>query len=256
MFRFIKSRRRNRLRATPFPPTWLSFVEANFPLYRRLPVEDQQELLGHTQVFLAEKRFEGCGGLEITDEIRVTIAAQACLLLLHRETDYYPRLSSILVYPEAYVAPVVEHSDAGIVTEGYDTRDGEAWDDGAVVLSWEDVREGAGDNSDAYNVVLHEFAHQLDMESEFADGLPVLERTELRRQWAHVLGTAYEKLRRDAERGRPTVLDTYGATDAAEFFAVVTECFFEKPKQLQLSQPELYEVLKKFYRQDPVAYFG
>jgi Mlc titration factor MtfA (ptsG expression regulator) len=231
-------------------------LERNFQLYQQLPPADQQELLGHIQVFLAEKHFEGCGGLEITEEIRLTIAAQACLLLLHRKTDYYPRLTSILVYPSAYVARVVEHSDAGIVSEGFDERIGEAWSHGTVVLSWDDVRHGAADIHDGHNVVLHEFAHQLDEESGAAEGLPVLEQRSMYVAWARVLGDAYERLRRDVELHRPTVLDEYGATDAAEFFAVVTECFFEKPMQLKRAHPELYEELRKFYRQDPAAYLG
>src|SRR5437588_5035296 len=143
MFRFLKQRRRQRLRAQSFPPAWQSIVTRNLPIFRRLPPEDQTELLGHVQVFLAEKHLEGCGGLELTDEIRVTIAAQACLLLLHRDTDYYRRLVTILVYPSAYLAKSVEPIGGGFVLEGQEGRLGEAWVDGVVVLSWDDVRSGA-----------------------------------------------------------------------------------------------------------------
>ncbi|MFH1998203.1 MAG: M90 family metallopeptidase, partial [Planctomycetota bacterium] len=135
----------------------------NVPLYARLPENDQLELQRHILVFLSEKQFEGCRGLEITDEIRVTIAAQACILLLHRDTDYYPQVSSILVYPTAFTVPVKEYSDSGIVSEGREDLEGEAWGDGLIVLSWEDVRFGAADIGDGRNLVLHEFAHQLDM---------------------------------------------------------------------------------------------
>jgi Mlc titration factor MtfA (ptsG expression regulator) len=252
----MKRRRRNRLREKPFPPEWLRIIERNFPLYERLPAADQRELLGDIQVFLAEKHFEGCGGLEITDEIRVTIAAQACLLLLHRETDDYPRLDSILVYPSAYVAASVERYPGGIVGEGLSARLGEAWATGAVVLSWDDVRRGAADIHDGHNVVLHEFAHQLDQESGAAEGLPVLERRSMYVAWARVLGAAYERLRSDVARGRPTVLDSYGAKNPAEFFAVATECFFEKPVQLARHHPALYAELREFYRQDPVTFFA
>jgi Mlc titration factor MtfA (ptsG expression regulator) len=252
----MKRRRRNRLREKPFPPEWLRIIERNFPLYAHLPATDQRELLGDIQVFRAEKHFEGCGGLEITDEIRVTIAAQACLLLLHRETDDYPRLDSILVYPSAYVAKSIELYPGGVVGEGLSARLGEAWATGAVVLSWDDVRQGAADIHDGHNVVLHEFAHQLDQESGAAEGLPVLERRSMYVAWARVLGAAYEQLRSDVARGRPTVLDSYGAKNPAEFFAVATECFFEKPVELARHHPDLYEELREFYRQDPVTYFA
>src|SRR5439155_3517731 len=122
MFRFLKQRRRQRLRAQPFPPAWRSIITGNLPIFRRLPPEDQAELLGHVQVFLAEKRFEGCSGLELTDEIRVTIAAQACLLLLHRATDYYPELTSILVYPSGYTSYEARHLDGNIWDEGGEPR--------------------------------------------------------------------------------------------------------------------------------------
>ena len=195
--------------------------------------------------------FEGCGGLELTDEIKVTIAAQACLLLLHRETDYYPRLITILVYPHAYVAKSIEPIGGGVVLEGETARLGEAWKDGVVVLSWDDVRQGASDLHDGHNVVLHEFAHQLDQQDGSADGAPILEHRSQYVTWARVLSDEYDQLRRDTEKGRTDVLDEYGATNPAEFFAVATECFFEKPIQLRRKHPQLYEELKAYYRQDP-----
>ena len=251
MFRFFKRRRRERLRSAPFPPAWLAFIEKNCPFFSRLPEVDRRELLGHVQIFVAEKNFEGCGGLTMTDEIKVTIAAQACLLLIHRETDYYHRLYSILVYPSAYVARTVEPLGNGFVLEGDQGRLGEAWADGAVVLSWDDVRAGAADLRDGHNVVLHEFAHQLDQEDGVADGAPILERRSQYVAWARVLGAEYEQLQRASGRGRKSVLDQYGATKPAEFFAVATECFFEKPAQLKKKHPELYDELKEYYRQDP-----
>src|SRR3954454_2284406 len=145
MFGFFKRRCRDRLRSTPLPTSWLAIIDKNLPMFERLTEADRRELQGHVQVFLAEKYFEGCGGLCLTDEIKVTIAAQACMLLLHRETDYYPRLYSILVYPGAYVARAVEPLGGGFVLEDEQGRLGEAWVDGAVVLSWDDVRAGAAD---------------------------------------------------------------------------------------------------------------
>src|SRR3954466_10857135 len=138
-----KRLRRERLRISPFPPEWKEIIARNLPIFARLPTTDQAELLGHVQVFLNEKRFEGCGGLELTDEIRVTIAAQACLLLLHRETAYYKRLIPLRVYPSADVAKGVEALGGGLVLEGPQGRLGEAWTDGVVVLSWDNVRSGA-----------------------------------------------------------------------------------------------------------------
>ena len=253
MFGFLKQRRRRRLRSQPFPPAWLIVIERNVPIYKRLPQPDQQELQGHIQVFLAEKNFEGCGGLELTDEIKVTIAAQACLLLLHRETGYYPSLITILVYPQAYVAKSVEPIGRGIVLEGETARLGEAWKDGVVVLSWDDVRRGASDIHDGHNVVLHEFAHQFDQQDGTADGAPILEHRSQYVTWARVLSDEYDRLRRITEQGRTDVLDEYGATNPAEFFAVATVCFFEKPIELRRKHPQLYEELQAYYRQDPAS---
>jgi MtfA peptidase len=251
MFGFFRRRRRERLRSTPFPPAWSAILDANVPLFGRLSEADRRELEGHIQVFLAEKHFEGCGGLALTDEIRVTIAAQACLLLLHRATDYYRRLITILVYPSAYMAKGVEPIGGGFVIEGPQGRLGEAWQDGVVVLSWDDVRRGAADARDGQNVVLHEFAHQLDQEDGAADGAPILERRSQYVAWARVLGAEYDQLRQATRKHRKTVLDKYGASQPAEFFAVATECFFEKPAQLRKKHPELYEELKAYYHQDP-----
>jgi Mlc titration factor MtfA (ptsG expression regulator) len=253
MFGF-KRRRRQRLRETPLPPAWLRIIERNVPLYGRLAEADRRELLGHVQVFVAEKRFEGCGGLEITDEIRVTVAAQACLLLLRRDATYYPTLLSILVYPHAYVAREEEVTPDGVVHELPDVRIGESWERGEVVLAWDEVCEGAADIRDGYNVVLHEFAHQLDQEAGLTDGAPLLPRRSMYTSWARVLGAEYRKLQGDAARRCRTVLDPYGATSPAEFFAVATECFFEKPHDMRRTHPALYEELRRFYRQDPTAY--
>ena len=248
-----RRRRRERLRAGPFPADWEAILRRNVPLYGRLDEDDREELRGDILVFLAEKRFEGCGGLVLTDEIRVTIAAQACLLLLHRETDDYPRLVTILVYPHAYVAHSRQSIGGGVVLEGEVARLGEAWRDGVVVLAWDDVLAGAADIHDGHNVVLHEFAHQLDQEDGDADGAPILERRSRYVAWARVLGAEYEQLRRDAAHGRRSVLDDYGATNPAEFFAVATECFFEKPLQLRKRHPALFEELRDFYRFDPTG---
>jgi MtfA peptidase len=220
------------------------------PIYRRLPRELREQLHGHINVFLGEKEFEGCGGLTLTDEIRVTIAAQACVLLLNRETDYFPGFRTVLVYPETYVAPGT-HIDGPIETHGEDIRAGESWHRGPVVLSWGDVMRGTSAHGAAHNVVLHEFAHKLDEENEHSDGLPVLPDSAQQKTWAEVLGREYHALQAAAEKGGDSVLDHYGATSPAEFFAVATETFFETPVALKGKHALLYEELKKFYNVDP-----
>ncbi len=239
----------------PFPPHWCRIIEQNVPYYRFLPPDDRRELQGLIQVFLAEKRFEGCGGLRMTDEIRVTVAAEACILLLHRDTDFYPGLYSILVYPDAYVAPSSGHGRMGTVTEDLEVRLGESWNRGAIVLSWNDTLHGAADIHDGHNVVFHEFAHQLDMEDGLADGAPRLPKPAMYTTWARVLGREYRTLIDSIEHRQRTLLDRYGATNPAEFFAVITEFFFEKPIELKGLHPELFEELKRFYRQDPASFF-
>jgi Mlc titration factor MtfA (ptsG expression regulator) len=255
MFGYFKRRRRQRLRNAPFPQRWLEIIERNVCLCRQLPESDRRELQGLVQIFIAEKYFEGCGGLEMTDEVRVTIAALACLLLLHRETDIYPRLITILVYPSAYVAQTKTSLGGAVTLESESINLGESWSSGVVVLAWDDVLAGASDFRDGHNVVLHEFAHQLDREDGAVDGAPALERRSQYGTWAQVLGAEYERLQRASRLGRSTVLDEYGATDPAEFFAVATECFFERPHTLRRMHPELYEVLKSYYRQDPAQLF-
>lgn len=255
LFDFFRNRRRRRLRSEPFPDGWKEIVERNFELFHRLSSDDQAELLEHMNVFLEEKTFEGCGGLEMTDEIRVTVAAQACVLLLHHEEPhYYPDLSTILVYPHAYVAKAKEVLPGGIVIEGTSARLGESWVRGCVVLSWDDVQSGAADAADGHNVVMHEFAHQLDQEDGVSDGAPILERRSQYVAWARVLGDEFEKLQEATERGRRTDIDAYGATNPAEFFAVITEAFFERPRSLHKKHPELYDELKMFYKQDPLTF--
>jgi Mlc titration factor MtfA (ptsG expression regulator) len=251
---WIAERRRRRLRATPLPDEWRSIVGRNVPYYRCLPKEQQAELDGLIQVFLAEKSFEGAGGLEMTDEIRVTIAAQACMLLLGREPRFYPGLDAIIVYPHAYVAGQARRNPDGTVTDRAQVRLGESWKQGALVLSWGDVVRGARNIHDGHNVVFHEFAHQLDAESGAADGAPPLEKGSMYASWARVLGAEYEDLTRRLRRHAPTFLRAYAATNHAEFFAVTTEFFFERPRAMRASHPELYEQLAAFYRQDPAKW--
>ncbi len=245
--------RRKRLMTEPLDPGWLSIIERNVPYYHRLKPDMKRRLQGLVQVFLDEKLFEGCGGIEITDEIRLTVAAHACVLLLGRDAGLFPKLRSVLVYPGSYVAPLSRRGPDGVVTEGMQARSGESWSHGNVVLSWDDVLLCSSPNRSGRNVVLHEFAHQLDSESGSNEGAPLLPRPEMYANWASVLGREYQSLIDAAEQGKPTLLDRYGATSPAEFFAVATECFFEKPDEMSLMHPELYDQLKLFYRQDPAG---
>jgi MtfA peptidase len=250
----FKKWRRQRLRTLPLSAEWQRIIERNVSAYSRLSAEDRRELLGHTQVLLAEKHFEGCGGLQLTDEIRITVAAQASVLLLHRDTDYYPRLTSILIYPSAYVVSEEQHIGGGIWEAGEDVRLGHTSAQlGALVIAWDDVIRGARTFDDGDNVVFHEFAHQLDFEDHAVDGTPLLESRQYV-SWARVLGGEYEALRRAANDATATLIDQYGATNPAEFFAVVTELFFERPAALRERHPALYEELRKFYQQDPATW--
>lgn len=256
MIEFFRSRRRARLREAAFPADWQRIVDRNVAVFRRLSPEDQRELLGHTQVLLAEKHFEGCGGLELTDEIRVTIAAEAGVLLLHRDTGYYPRLTSILVYPDTYVVPEERPIGGGIWEDGDEARLGHTAPQlGALVIAWDAALHGARTADDGDNVVFHEFAHQLDFEDDNVDGTPPLD-SRLYRTWARVLTPEYEALRRARETGARTLINQYGATNPAEFFAVITELFFERPGELRERHEALYEELRLFYCQDPASWKG
>ncbi|MGH7939524.1 MAG: zinc-dependent peptidase [Limisphaerales bacterium] len=257
----LKRLRRKRLRARPFPEKWLWIIQDRCPFYRRLSDPDRGELRGHIQVFLAEKRFEGCGGFVVEEMHKVLIAAQACLLLLHRNTDYYPDLLTILVYPSVYVVPTTRHVGGGVMQERIESRLGESWREGALVLAWDAISNGLEEPAGGHNVVLHEFAHQLDYEDGVADGAPLLGHGEslwARRrryaEWSRVMREEYDRLRVRVQRGQLDVLREYGATNPAEFFAVATECFFGKPRELREQHPPLYEQMSWYYRQDPMKW--
>jgi Mlc titration factor MtfA (ptsG expression regulator) len=255
MLGWFKKRRRARLYVQPFPPAWAATLAARVPVYRRLPDNLRAQLHGHIHVFLAEKKFEGCNGLQITDEILVTIAGEACLLILNRATDYYPGLVTILVYPSVFYADMTEPDEQGYVVSEYsEDRSGESWDFGVVILSWEDIASYTSTGRAGYNVALHEFAHQLDMESGEMDGVPRMRDRARREAWHRVFHEAYERFERLARSGHRTVVDTYGAGDPSEFFAVVTESFFERPLALRREYPDLYAELSHYYCVDPVAW--
>jgi Mlc titration factor MtfA (ptsG expression regulator) len=248
--------RLRRVLARPLPPEAVAILQRNIPVYRSMPADLQQQLRQLVVQFLHQKKFVGCAGLEVTDEMAVTIAGQACLLLLNRPSKVYPALHTILVYPSEFVAQRAEVGPGGVITPARQSMLGESWDDGRVVLSWDDVQRGAGDWTDGHNVVLHEFAHQLDSESGRANGAPYLGNPASYRDWSEVLSRNFQSLRLHAMHRMQTVMDPYGATNPAEFFAVATETFFEKPYQMAEHHAELYEEFRKYYRVDPRAWLA
>ena len=249
---WLKRRRRRRLLAQPFPDHWAEMVRRNVYHYAFLTERQQAKLRDDLRILVAEKNWEGCGGLLMTDEIKVTIAAQAALLLIGLEGEYFEMVQSILVYPDAYVAPGQTITRGGVALEGESHREGEAWYRGPVILSWADALAGGRHESDGDNLVLHEFAHQLDMQNgRSIDGTPLLAQRQQYDRWQRVMHAEFDRLQRDCRRGRPTLLDCYGAENIAEFFAVSTECFFERPVEMRQRHPQLYDILRDFYCQDP-----
>jgi len=248
--RMMRDIRRSKMRARGIPDEWRVILERNVPLYGRLPEGLQRELEGLISVFLAEKRFEGCGGQEITDEVRVTVSGQACMLLLNRATRFYPKLRTIYVYPSSYMA---RQPDGYHGVDG-EARQGESWQNGPVVLAWDSVKGGACNMEDGKNVVFHEFSHQLDQEDGAADGAPILESRSCYASWARVLSAEYKTLRGRVKKNRRSVVRRYGASHPAEFFAVATEAFLEKPRQMKKKHPEMYDELKGYYRVDPLSW--
>ncbi|RZA36050.1 MAG: zinc-dependent peptidase [Lysobacteraceae bacterium] len=248
--------RLRRALARPLAPSLLAILERNLAQYAGMDEGERQRLQRLVQQFLHEKSFVGCAGLEVTDEMRVTIAGQACMLVLGRAGDaspaiLYPSLHAVLVYPGAFLVPRREVDAAGVVTEQRQDLLGESWGDGRVILSWDHVRRADSDASPAQNVVLHEFAHQLDSESGSTNGAPYLGSSARYRSWSEVLSRNFAELRRDAMWGQRGVLDHYGASSPAEFFAVATESFFEQPWELAARHPDLYEEFLKYFRVDP-----
>ena len=239
----------------PLSAGQLAIIERNVLQYRGMDAPLREQLQGLVKRFLHEKTFVGCAGLEVTEEMRVTIAAQACLLLLNRTTEVYPGLHAVLVYPGAFLVPRKQVDPGGVVTETRQDLLGESWGDGRVILSWDHVRRAGHDPEGAQNVVLHEFAHQLDSESGSTNGAPLLGSAERYRRWSETLASDFELLRRDTYWGQRDVLDPYGASSPAEFFAVATESFFEQPHALAARHPELYTEFQRYFRVDPRDWF-
>lgn len=254
MFGWWRRWRRGQILKNPFPDDWNAILQQSFPQQDRLSSEEQSLLRQRIQVFVAEKHWEACRGLTMTDEIRVLVAAHACLLTLKLSEDSLNRVLSILVYPTAYVAREIHQAGPGVVVHGRQLRAGEAWYRGPVILSWEDIEAGIERRTRGRNLVMHEFAHQLDMlNGGSVDGTPPLEDPALRDRWDDVMERAYRQLHQDCQHFGRNVLDCYGTTNRAEFFAVATEAFFESPRRLLRQDADLYAILAGYYRQDPAG---
>lgn len=249
---WLRKHRRRALTAEPFPAAWLDVLRQNVRTYELLSDDEQRHVREYVQVFVAEKHWEGCGGLTMTDEVRVTVAAQAAILVLGLAEQYFDAVLSILVYPAAYVAPGKSVLGGGVVAESDSARLGEAWYRGPVIFSWTDVLAG-GRQTGRGNVVYHEFAHQLDMLNGNADGTPPLETAEQDRRWLATTDEEFHRLTHECRHGHHTLIDCYGATNRAEFFAVTTETFFTRPHAMRHRHPQLYALMSEVYRQDPTS---
>ncbi|MBV35698.1 MAG: hypothetical protein CMP47_09650 [Rickettsiales bacterium] len=238
----------------PFPKEWRQILRKNLSFFYKMPTDLQLQLKDKMKIFLAEKQFVGHQEQPITDEVRVTIAAQACLLLLNRNTQYYPFLQTIAVYPAAFITNRAIQDGSGVHQRDSRVILGESWNRGKVILSWQDSASGGADFEDGHNLVIHEFAHQLDGESGTTNGAPPLAKGHDYKKWSQVLSSEFEKLRQQALNNEPTLIDKYGATNPAEFFAVSSEVFFERPKGLRLKHRELYQQLQQFYNVDPASW--
>lgn len=259
MFNWLTKRRRKKLISVPFPDLWEDILQRNVGHYSMLDDDDRAHLRALIQVFISEKHWEGAGGLQLTDEIRVTISAQACLLLLGLQHNYYQNVESIIVYPSTVVPP--QHKPSF-----FDNRIapvapaqpilGQAFLRGPVIIIWNAALSSGRHPESGHNVIYHEFAHKLDMLDHAANGTPPLRNREEYRDWAETCSREYMRLQQDILKGRKSFLDAYGGTNEAEFFAVATEQFFDQPRLMIDHAPDLYRVLKEYYRQDPAERFS
>ncbi len=259
MFRWLTDHHRKKLTQVPFPPAWEEIVRRNVTHYCMLNDDERAHLQALIQVFIAEKFWEGAGGLTLTDEILVTISAQACLLLLNLPHNYYQNVLTIIVYPSTVVPPrrkpgFFETPLAPV--EGVHPIIGQAFQQGPVIIIWDAALHGGRHPELGHNVVYHEFAHKLDMLDGAADGTPPLRDRAEYRDWVQTCSREYLRLKHDAERGKKSFLNAYGAASEAEFFAVATEQFFDQPHLMIKHAPDLYRVLKEYYRQDPAKRWG
>lgn len=246
---YYRNWRRQKELQQPFPKPWRNFLKRQVPAYKQLNAEQKKRLERLVQLFISEKDYYGCDGFEVDDKVRVTIAGHACLLVLERPFSDYDDVRSILVYPDVYRAQGTE-SDGLVVSQSDQIRAGEASSHGRVVLAWSECESAIAHPHSPHNVILHEFAHQLDYLDGTADGAPPL-HGEQARNWQETMTKAWDHLQDRLDRHRKPWLDPYGATEPAEFFAVLTETFFQQPEHLLEAQPDVYKALCGYYRLDP-----
>ena len=254
---WLRAYRQRRVLTHPFPAYWRKVLQRRVPMLRRMPVDLQLQLKKRIQIFIAEKAFIGCDGLQVTEEMRVVIAAQACLLILNRSMQHYAHVRQILVYPGAFVVQRTVTDGIGLQQDERQALSGESWSQGQVVLSWQDTLDGAAVVDDGRNVVLHEFAHQLDQENGAAQGAPPPTAGDTQhnpQRWKQVFSQAFADLQSQARRGEQGLFNHYGAQNPAEFFAVATETFFEQAAGMAEHYPALYDELKAYYRVDPASW--
>lgn len=238
-----------------FPLAYSAILRRDLPQYRHLAPDLQWQLKKRIQQFLFEKTFVGCAGLEVTDQMRVLIAARACMLLLNRETEVYPGLSHILIYPSVFVVPREFRTEDGLTVESRQVLSGESWSDGRVLLAWDQVLPPEG-QMPGHDVVMHEFAHQLDGEDGVEDGAPDLGSQQRYQVWSRVMRACYRRHAQMLAHGEHSTIDEYGQTNPAEFFAVSTETFFTNPHGLSAEFPDLFRLLRQFYHVDPREWAG
>jgi hypothetical protein len=241
-----------RLLSQPLSEDHRVMVATQVPIVAKLPENLRGKLEGKINRFLEQVQFTGCNGLEITEEIKVAIAAQACLLVVNTET-WYDHLTTVLVYPGAFKSRQTQHNGY-VVIEREIVRTGESWSRGPVILWWSHSQQGAADDTDGHNVVFHEFAHQIDDLSGRTDGIPNLGRQQKYAEWAEVFQAAFKRHVASVQKGRRTVIDAYGAEGYEEFFAVSVEVFFEKPASLKREEPDVYRQLSMLFELDPSSW--
>lgn len=246
--------RRKKMSYHEFPKKWEKKLLAQWPLYHRLPDLLKQSLKERINLFLAEKNFIGCNGFVVSEEHKLFIAAQACLLIINKPFEYFDKLHSILIYPSAFIVNRNQLLGNGTVSENRNINSGEAWETGKIILSWDDAYSGMIDITDGHNVVFHEFAHLLDNTNGSANGAPLLQHANNYDQWSQTFSIAFDRLQKSINNGHQNVFDPYGATNPGEFFAVTSELFFEKSKLFQQHEPELHQQLVKFYAVDPALW--
>jgi len=238
----------------PFKPEWESYLVENLPIYSKLPDQHKASLRNQVSEFIPRVYWEGVNGLELTEEMIVSVASQACLLTLNMRGNPYARLKTVILFPKVFNHEGTSVDAGGTYTESRHRVAGLSYERGTVSLAWSQTEYGARFMNDGVNVVFHEFAHQLDQADGYANGAPILRRPEHYKEWCSVMEKAYAKLVDASERGKVSLLDHYGATNPAEFFAVATETFFEKPRKMYKRFPDLYEIMEQYYQLDPKAW--